>query len=70
MIQSQGCARGRRDLPPLRLEEPVLVQDVCVKKTQWSTGKCLDQLSDWSYIVDVDGDILRRNRRFLKPSTH
>ena len=71
VIQLQGCcARGRRELPLLRLGEPVLVQDVRAKKTQWSSGRCLDQLSDRSYIVDVDGEILRRNRRFLKPSCH
>ena len=70
VIQSQGYARGRRDLPPLRLGELVLLQDVRAKKTRWSTGRCLDQFSDRSYMymVDVDGEILRRNHRFLKPS--
>ena len=68
VIQAQGCVRERRELPPLQLGKPVL--DVRAKKTQWSRGRCLDQLSDRSYIVDVDGEILRRNRRFLKPSAH
>ena len=40
------------------------------RKTQWNRGKCVDQLSDRSYIVDVDGQILRRNRVFLRPSSH
>ena len=70
VIQSQGYDRGRRDLPPLRLGELVLLQDVRAMKTRWSTGRCLDQFSDRSYMymVDVDGEILRRNHRFLKPS--
>ena len=30
--------------------------------------ECVDKLSDRSYIIDVDGWILRRNRKFLKTS--
>ena len=30
--------------------------------------ECVDKLSDRSYIIDVDGRIQRRNRKFLKPS--
>ena len=33
VIQSQGCTRGRRELPLLRLGELVLVQDVRAKNT-------------------------------------
>ena len=29
---------------------------------------CVDKLSDRSYVVDVDGQVLWRNRRFLKPT--
>jgi len=44
-----------KDLPPLRVGQPVLVQDVLARKTQWSRGFCVDQLSDRSYVVNVDG---------------
>ena len=50
--------------------EPVLVQDLRARKTQWVRGQCRDQLTDRSYmyIVDVDGQLLHHNRQFLKPS--
>ena len=57
-------------LEPIQVGQPVLVQDWLSKKTQRNRGGCVDQLSDRSYIVDMDGDILRRNRVFLKPSSH
>ena len=34
----------------------------------WKRGTCVGQLSDRSYIVDIDGQLVRRNRRFLKQS--
>ena len=67
-IQSKLSAKGR-DLPPLRVGQPVLVQDVHAKKTEWRRGLCQGQLSNRSYVVDVDGQPLHRNRRFLKPTT-
>ena len=57
-----------RDHLPLLVGQPVLVQDMLAWKTQWNRGICVDRLSDRSYIINVDGRILRRNRKFLKPS--
>ncbi|KAL5477674.1 hypothetical protein EMCRGX_G024499, partial [Ephydatia muelleri] len=55
-------------LTPLRKGEPVLVQDLRARKTQWMRGRCEGQLSKSSYTVEVDGQLLHRNRQFLKPS--
>eukprot|EP00731_Ephydatia_muelleri_P009993 Em0005g579a len=62
----QDRTNSRRDHPPLQVGQPILVQDMLAKKTQWNRGMCVDKLSDKSYVVDVDGQVLRRNRRFLK----
>ena len=53
---------------PLRKGEPVLVQDLRARKTQWMRGKCEGQLSKNSYTVEVDGQLLYRNRQFVKHS--
>lgn len=53
-------------MPPLRTGQPVLVQDL--RKTEWLRGKCQGQLSDRSYAVEVEGQLLHQNRGFLKPS--
>ena len=53
---------------PLRKGEPVLVQDLRARKTQWMRGRCEGQLSKSSYTAEVDGQLLHRNRQFLKPS--
>ena len=60
--------RSGRNLPPLQVGEPVLVQDVKARKTQWERGYCRDKLSSRSYVVEVEGQLLHRNRQFLKPS--
>ena len=59
----------RNPLPPLIIGQPVLVQDWLSKKTQWIRGLCVGQLSNRSYLVEVDGQLLRRNRVFLRPTT-
>ena len=66
--QKLQALRGGRNLPPLRVGEPVLIQDVLASKTQWSRGQCRGKLSDRSYLVEVDGRLLRRNRQLLRPS--
>ena len=45
----------------------MLVQDVKAKKAQWERGYCRDKLYSRSYIIEVDGQLLHRNRQFLKP---
>ena len=67
MLQSSGGAK-RRALPPLETGKPILAQDMRAFKTQWKRGTCVSQLSDRSYIVDIEGQLVRRNRRFLKQS--
>ncbi|KAL5510796.1 hypothetical protein EMCRGX_G006398 [Ephydatia muelleri] len=57
-------------LPPLRIGQPVLVQDMLAQKTQWNRGRCVSQLSPRSYMVEVEGQLLRRNRGFLRPTSH
>ena len=53
---------------PLQRGQPVLVQDLRTRKTQWMRGRCVDRLTDRSYTVEVDGKLLHSNRQFLKPS--
>eukprot|EP00731_Ephydatia_muelleri_P010621 Em0005g1207a len=48
--------------------DPVQVQDLRAKKTEWMRGYCRGQLSDRSYMVEVNGQLLHRNRQFLKAS--
>ena len=48
--------------------KPILVQNMRAFKTQWKQGTCLGQFSDQSYIVHIEGQLVRRNRRFLKQS--
>ena len=68
--QTRQKPAAKVQLEPIQVGQPVLVQDWLSRKTQWNRGKCMGQLSDRSYIVDVDGQILRRNRVFLRPSSH
>ena len=63
--------QGRNSvLPPLRIGKPVLVQDMLAQKTQWNRGRCVSQLSPRSYMVEVEGQLLRRKRGFLRPTSH
>ena len=66
-IRSNLSAKGR-DLPLLRVGQPVLLQDVHVKKTEWRRGLCQGQMSNRSYVVEVDGQPMHCNMRFLKPN--
>eukprot|EP00731_Ephydatia_muelleri_P025251 Em0017g334a len=69
IIQTQAESKGR-NLRPLQVGKPVLVQDLRARKTTWVRGVCEKQLSDRSFLVRVEDRLLRRNRRFLKPSVH
>ena len=66
-IQAQQEGKGR-SLAPLKKGEPVLVQDVQARKTQWMRGHYLEQLTDRSGIEEVDGRLLHRNRQLPKPT--
>lgn len=59
--------RSVSDLRPLQKGTPVFVQSL--KKHQpikWSRGTVVDDCNDRSYIVESEGRLLRRNRRYLR----
>ena len=59
--------RHARDLTPIRKGAPVFVQSP--KKydpVKWAQGTIADKCSDRSYIVEIEGRLLRRNRRYLR----
>ena len=58
----------KRTLPSLVIRQPVLAQDMRAYKTQWDRGTCVGWLSNQSYVVDIDDQLVRRNCRFLKPT--
>ena len=57
--------KNAKPLPELYIGEEVRVSDK--KRKTWQPGKCLEQLSDRSYLVQSDGDVIRRNREDIKP---
>ena len=59
--------RHARELTPIRNGTPVFVQSL--KKydpVKWSQGTIADKCSDRSYIIEIEGRLLRRNRRYLR----
>lgn len=63
----QRYNRAARDLPPLRQGQPVLVRDWQSHRRQWKDSVVEKQLSDRSYAVLVDDNLMRRNRRDIRP---
>ena len=66
-MPQQYYDRNARDLSPLRRGTPVFVQSL--KKydaSKWAQGMVADQCSNRSYIVEIEGRLLRRNRRYLR----
>ena len=66
-MSQQYFDRNARDLSPLRRGTPVFVQSL--KKydaSKWAQGMVADQCSNRSYIVEIEGRLLRRNRRYLR----
>ena len=57
--------KNAKPLPDLYIGEEVRVSDK--KRKTWQPGKCLEQLSDRSYLVQSDGEVIRRNREDIKP---
>ena len=47
-----------RTLPSLAIGQPVLAQDMWAFKTQWDRGTCVGRLSNRSYIVDIDDQLV------------
>ena len=60
--------RTARELPPLKEGQPVMVKDYQSHKRQWKEATVMKQLSGRSYSIEMDGDLLRRNRRDLRPT--
>ena len=58
--------RTAKLLPELEIGQDVTVPPTS-KHQLWKTGKCVETLSDRSYLVSVGKETLRRNRQFLTP---
>ena len=66
-ISQQYYDRNARDLSPLRRGTSANVQSL--KKydaIKWEQGMVADQCSNRSYIVQLEGRLLRRNQRYLR----
>ena len=61
--------RSTRTLPELEVGQEVRVAPLQKNET-WKQGTCLEKLSDRSYLVKPEGNgqVVRQNREFLKPS--
>ena len=60
--------KGSRQLPKLEIEQDVWVKSTNPKSTQWSKATCLGEVAPRSYMLRHEsGQILRRNRAYLKP---
>ena len=59
--------RGSKKLPELQIGETVRIKpSPSQRDKRWQLGTCLEQVAPRSYIVDVGGRELRRNRKFLR----
>ena len=59
--------RNIMQLPELEIGQEVKVTQLRKNQT-WEKGTCTEKLLDRSYIVQLGGTTLRRNRQFLKPA--
>ena len=57
--------KDAKALPELDIGQEVRVAGQ--RKKTWQLGKCLEKLSDRSYLVLTDGETVRRNREDLRP---
>ena len=63
-------AKSYHDRSSIVFSELEIGQEVRVagqRKKTWEAGTCVEKLSDRSYMVEVNGAIIRRNREALKP---
>ena len=64
--QKQYYDRTAKDLPQLKIGDSVLVQ----QGQTWKRAEVVDRVNERSYLVkDELGTVLRRNRKFLNPTT-
>ncbi|KAJ8034566.1 hypothetical protein HOLleu_21454 [Holothuria leucospilota] len=60
--------QAAKPLPELQIGQPVRMKPA-THDQPWRRGTCVSQLNPRSYIVEVDGQLYRRNRKHLKPSS-
>ena len=58
--------RTAKVLPPLEVGQEVRVAPL-QRHQSWTTGTCVEKLSDRSYLVGTEKATVRRNRQFLRP---
>jgi len=57
--------RGSKSLPELEIAQEVRVAGQ--QNKIWEAGTCVEKLSDSSYLVEVNGGTVHRNREALRP---
>ena len=58
--------RKAKDLPELEIGQPVRVNQKSDPDKKWQYGTCVENLTKRSYVVDVNNERYRRNRRDLR----
>jgi hypothetical protein len=59
--------QGTKELPKLKIGENIRMHPLPGRRDQiWQPGQCLEQVGPRSYIVDVNGTLYRRNRKYLR----
>ena len=57
---------GSKELPELEIGQPVRMQS---EGGKWRRGICNAKVAPRSYVLEVDGDLYRRNRRHIRPDS-
>ena len=58
--------KGAKELPELVIGKSVRVKPVVKKSKIWQRGDCVGKVGPRSYLIDIDGRIVRRNRRVIR----
>ena len=58
--------RRAKELPDLKIGEPVLIQTTDQRKT-WEKGMCVKKLPNRSHVVESQGVSYRRNQKHVRP---
>ncbi|EDO39516.1 predicted protein [Nematostella vectensis] len=58
--------RGSKELPELNIGEPVRMTSLPKETKKLKKGVCIGKVAPRSYLVDIDGSIYRRNRKFIR----
>ena len=57
--------KSATDLPAVAEGTSVLLRDFASHKQKWKDAKVVKRLSERSYVLDVDGETVRRNRQYF-----